>query len=103
LVILERWSQFLPVKILQFVLPEDTGMKGMCQDAQVFSFDMGVSWTSFYTSWSGTMILQISAFHIASDDRHMPPCLPLGWNGGFTSLPGLASNHHLLQLSLPCS
>jgi hypothetical protein len=83
-VILEISSQFLPrlvwIMILLLMLPLVTGITGAHHHTQLFSFQMGLRNFFFFFSfcWPGTMILLISASHVAWNDRHMPPCPAIG-------------------------
>jgi hypothetical protein len=52
-----------------FTLPAVAVMIAMCHGAQLFSVKM-VSYELFCLNWPGTIILPISASHVAWDDRH---------------------------------
>jgi hypothetical protein len=57
-----------------------------------FFLEMGVFQT-FLPDWSGTVILLISASHIPCNDRYVPLCQAIGWDGGLTSfLPVMTLN-----------
>jgi hypothetical protein len=53
----------------------------------------------FCPGWAGTLILPISAFK----SLRWQACNTIGWDGGLTNFPGLASNCDSPNLSLQCS
>jgi hypothetical protein len=55
-------------------------MAGVCHHIQFFSVVM-VSCKLFYSGWPGTAIVFISASWVAWDDRCMPLCPDIGWDG----------------------
>jgi hypothetical protein len=69
----------------------------------VFLIEMRVLQTAFCLGWPEIVILLISDFHVAWEDRYIP--LPAtSWDGvswTFLFLPGLASNCDLPALSFP--
>jgi hypothetical protein len=110
LLILEIVSQFLHrmawLTILLFKLPTVPEMTSVATMSSFFKWRWGSPKFFFFfaSGWPRTVILWISAYQTAWDDRHMPP-MPsywLRWDLA-NSLLGLTLNHDPPYVSLPSS
>jgi hypothetical protein len=71
-----------------------------CQVHAIMPIEM-VSHKIFFLVWPVIMIFLISDTHIAWDDKHVPPCLVIGWDGISHFLHWSTSNCSLPNLYLP--
>jgi hypothetical protein len=104
---LEIWSCFLPrpswIVILLFYSSCLAGSNDGHHYAQLFLVEMGVSQT-FLPELTWNFSLPDLRLPHSWDNRHIPPCPAIGWNGvSWSFFPGLFLSHNPPFISLPSS